>query len=286
MEGSDTVDNKTVTFADLFAGIGGFHLAFKDLGAKCVYVCEKSYWAMETYRANFGNDYKFDDDLAFYTLFLSETPDIVCAGFPCQPFSIAGKGNGFEDERSNTFHYLHDFIKFYRPKAFLLENVPRLVTHLNGRTFNFIMSHLEMLGYKVHYKVLRACDYGLPTTRQRVYIVGLRNDIPDADEFKFPNKQPLKYTMSDIFSSKCSRDIGYTIRVGGRLSGINSRHNWDTYLVEDKPRVLTIAEGAKMMGFPDNFKWPKSQHKAFILLGNSVAVDVVKLIGEKIIQKI
>ncbi|MGH1404125.1 MAG: DNA cytosine methyltransferase [Alphaproteobacteria bacterium] len=290
----------TVKFIDLFAGIGGFHLAFHDLGAKCVFASEVNPHARKTYQTNiekfapelFENE-NFNDDILKILNPAAQIPDfdILCAGFPCQPFSQAGYKRGFsenKDSRGNMFFQIRDIIKAKRPKAFFLENVRHLIKHDNGRTFAIIKKTLEDdLGYTFKYKVVKASDHGLPQHRPRVFIVGFNKDYgDDLPEFIFPEATPLKKTMSDIWGGECSREIGYTLRVGGRGSGIHDRRNWDAYWVDGKERRLTSKEGKEMMGFPSSYEFPVSEVQALKQLGNSVAVDAVEATADKILDYI
>lgn len=283
------------TFIDLFAGIGGFHLAMHRLGGKCVFASEIDLDARKTYKYNFEaispelflNDL-FNADIR--TVVPSDIPDfdLLCAGFPCQPFSQAGYKRGFDDnhksERGNLFFNIVDIIEAKKPKAIFLENVRGLVSHDSGKTFNVIRDILENeLGYSFYFKVVQASDYGLPQLRPRVFIVGFR-DEGLMRGFHFPAPKPLKFTMSDVWGGKCSRDIGFTIRVGGRGSKISDRRNWDAYLVDGKICRLSHVEAKKMQGFPDDFHLPVSDTQAIKQLGNSVAVDVVEEIGHSLID--
>lgn len=286
--------NKKITFIDLFAGIGGFHLALHQLGAECVFASEIDEFARKTYQTNFEKispnlfeKENFNADIRSINPHNIPDFDILCAGFPCQPFSQAGYKRGFEDnhhsERGNLFFNIAEIIDIKRPKAFFLENVRGLVSHDNGKTFQIIRNILENeLGYSFYYKIVQASDYGLPQLRPRAFMVGFR-DENIMKGFSFPESIPLKYTMSDIFGGECSRKIGFTMRVGGRGSDITDRRNWDNYLVDGKERRLTSVEGKKMQGFPDEFVFPVSETQAMKQLGNSVAVDAVKAVAQQII---
>ena len=201
-------------FIDLFAGIGGFHLAMSNLGAECVFASEKDKYARETYKANFDTEkFEFNDDIRKVSPDQVSEHDILCAGFPCQPFSQAGLKKGFQDghdsERGNLFFCILDILEAKRPKAFILENVRHLVKHDNGNTFRTIQDLLKKAGYTVYWQVLKASDYNVPQHRPRVFIVGFR-DADDLVPFQFPAKLPLTNTMSDIFGEKCEKDVGFT----------------------------------------------------------------------------
>ena len=183
------------------------------------------------------------------------------------------------------FFYVSDILKEKRPKAFFLENVRHLENHDNGRTFDTIKQILiKDLKYKIFYKIIKASDYGLPQHRPRIFIVGFREEDEYENDFEFPEKRKLKFTMSDVWKGKCSREIGFTLRVGGKGSGINDRRNWDSYLVDGEVRRLGVDEGKRMMGLPATYKFPVSNVQAMKQLGNSVAVDAVQAVAKQIIE--
>lgn len=276
-----------IKFIDLFAGIGGFHYALSQLGGTCVYASEWDKASRKTYLANFkdpGKDFfKGDITKKENVVCIPKNIDILCAGFPCQPFSQAGLKRGFNEARGTLFFEIAKIIKEKQPKVIFLENVRNLLSHDKGKTFNVILNILtNELNYTVFYKLIKASDYGLPTHRPRLFIIGFRSDLKYKNKFKFPDPVPLKYTMSDIFKGECDKNIGYTIRVGGRGSGIEDRRNWDSYRVDGKIKKIGVYEAKKMMGFPDNFKFPVTNSQALKQLGNSVAIDAVKLIANNI----
>ena len=183
------------TFIDLFAGIGGIRLGFEAAGGKCVFSSEFDEDACITYEANFGEHPSGD----ITKINASDIPDfdILLAGFPCQAFSIIGKKEGFANETSGTLFFdIERILKEKMPKAFMLENVKNLTAHDKGKTFRIIMSHLEALGYHVYAKVLNALDYGVPQKRERIIIVGFRDNI----FFRFPEPVPPEFrkTLKDI----------------------------------------------------------------------------------------
>ena len=149
-----------------------------------------------------------------------------------------------------------------------------LYSHDEGRTFETIKRILvEDLGYSFHHSIVKASDHGLPQHRPRLFMVGFK----DKDtEFKFPPKRKLKFTMSDVMKGKVDREIGFTLRVGGKGSAIDDRRNWDGYIVNGEVRRLTPREGKKMQGFPASFKFPVSDKEALKQLGNSVAVTAIQ----------
>ncbi len=282
-------------FIDLFAGIGGFHLALHKLGAECVFASEIDQYARKTYEHNFSkispNLFKsgnFNSDIR--NVDYSKLPDfdILCAGFPCQPFSQAGLKRGFDDvhhsERGNLFFYIAEILQIKKPQAFFLENVQGLLKHDNGKTFEVIRKILEdELEYSFYYKIVKASDYGLPQLRPRLFMVGFRNE-GILKRFDFPQHKPLKYTMSDVFKGNCDREIGYTLRVGGRGSGIDDRRNWEFYRVDGGVKRISVEEGKMMQGFPTDFEFPVSETQAMKQLGNSVAVDAIYEVAKNITE--
>jgi DNA (cytosine-5)-methyltransferase 1 len=160
----------TFTFIDLFAGIGGFRIPLQELGGECVFTSEFNLPAQRTYLANFGEMPSGD----ITQLDLASVPphDLLCAGFPCQPFSISGKMKGFEDTRGTLIYYVFQLIETHQPRVVLLENVKHLVHHDKGRTLQTILLHLGELGYEVSWKLLNASDFGVPQNRERIIIIG------------------------------------------------------------------------------------------------------------------
>jgi DNA (cytosine-5)-methyltransferase 1 len=279
---------KDFTFIDLFSGIGGFHIAMHNIGGKCVFSSEWDEAARDTYQLNFK---KISPELFDKNMFVgditkfdpSKVPnhDILCAGFPCQPFSQAGLKLGFEDTRGTLFFNIAQIIKAKRPKVILLENVRGLLSHDKGKTFNVIRNTIEELGYSFYYKIIRASDFGLPQHRPRIFIVGF-NDR--SIEFEFPEPVKLNMTMNDVFGGKVNKSIGYTLRVGGKKSPLNDRRNWDGYLVDGVEKRVGIKEAKKMQGFPDTFEFSVSISQAMKQLGNSVAIPVVEALGKSILS--
>lgn len=280
---------KKFAFIDLFAGIGGFHLAFADVGGECVFVSEWNEHARKTYQANFGRKHpelfegsNFAGDITKVDPKAIPDFDILTGGFPCQPFSHAGFKKGFADTRGTLFYNIVEIIKAKKPSAFFLENVSHLLKHDNGATFETIKNTIEdELGYSFHYKIVRASDFNLPQHRPRLFMVGFRDKKV---KFVFPTPVPLKKTLSDIFEGECAKKIGYTLRVGGRGSGIDDRRNWDSYRVNGRVVRLTPKEGKRMMGFPENFIFPVTETQALKQLGNAVAVNAIRATAAQMIQ--
>lgn len=179
------------TFIDLFAGIGGFRYAFEKTGKyKCVFSSEINTACQDVYENNFG-DRPFGDITQIST---SDIPDfdVLLGGFPCQPFSICGKKKGFEDTRGTLFFDICRIIKDKKPKAIVLENVQHLTKHDKGRTFKIIIETLQDLGYNVSYKVLNAINFGLPQNRERIFIVGSKDNLFNFERLKTQPKTILR----------------------------------------------------------------------------------------------
>lgn len=283
------------TFIDLFAGIGGFHLAMENLGGRCVFASEIDEHARKTYEHNFKPrnpdlfiNGSFNDDIRKISPHDLPDFDVLCAGFPCQPFSQAGYKRGFNDthksERGNLFFNIVEILEAKRPKAFFLENVRGIVHHDNGKTFKIIREIIEHeLGYSFYFQIIKASDFGLPQLRPRAFMIGFRDDGL-LRNFQFPQPIPLKFTMSDVWGAPCDREIGYTLRVGGRGSKIGDRRNWDNYLVNGETKQIMPEQARKMQGFPDDFAFPVPKSQAMKQLGNSVAVDAVQACAEKMLD--
>jgi DNA (cytosine-5)-methyltransferase 1 len=278
-------------FIDLFAGIGGFHVAFHNAGAECVFVSEWDEPARATYRHNF---YKVSPDVFRNGNFVGditqvneqEMPDfdIITGGFPCQPFSQAGFKKGFNEARGTLFFDVVRLMREKKPKAFFLENVRGLYAHDGGKTFETIKRIIEEdLGYSFHAKIVKASDFGMPQHRPRLFMVGFR----DGHNFEWPeSEKKLRYNMSDVWGGKCDKEIGFTLRVGGRGSSITDRRNWDSYRVNGKVVQLGPKQGLKMQGFPEWFEFPEdvSDVQSMKQLGNSVAVPAIQAVAERIIE--
>ena len=276
-------------FIDLFAGIGGFHLALHNLGAKCVFASEWNEHARKTYEQNFkpispslfktGN---FAGDITQVSKKDIPDFDILTGGFPCQPFSQAGKQKGFDDTRGTLFFDIAEIIKVKKPAAFFLENVRHLYSHDEGRTFQTIKRILtEELGYSFQEFIVKASDHGLPQFRPRLFMIGFRD--PKLSITPPPHRE-LAFNMSEVMGGKVEREIGYTLRVGGKASGVHDRRNWDGYIVNGKEKRLTPRQGLKMQGFPDDFEFPVSDNEAMKQLGNSVAVWAIQDYAKQIIK--
>ena len=306
---------KSLRFIDLFAGIGGIHTAFEDAGAKCVFASEWDAHARATYESNFKNSnpdlFTFvDSESGPYQPFfagditkiteqisggLDPIPDfdILTAGFPCQPFSQVGLRKGMDEARGTLFF---DILKILsakkaagRPaKAFLLENVQGLLKHKSGEKFtlDIIAENLKSLGYTFDVFKVRASDFGVPQHRPRLFLIGFL-DHKVRERFKEPQAIELDpKLLSRILGGKVERTIGWTLRVGGRGSGLGDRRNWDTYEVDGSPLRIEWQHGLKLQGFPPRFKFPASvpDSQRMKQLGNSVAVPAVRAYAEAMIK--
>lgn len=301
------------TFIDLFAGIGGIRQAFERNGAQCVFSSEIDKFAQQTYYLNY-NEMPHGDITQINEWDIPKF-DILCAGFPCQAFSIAGKRLGFDDTRGTMFFEVARILKYHKPKALFLENVKGLLSHDKGKTFKTMLEILEKnLGYKVFYKVLNARDFGVPQNRERIMIVGFLNNITD---FEFPNNFNYKVKVGDILEN--SVDEKYTISdrlwqshqkrkeknilkgngFGYRLFNkdseytgtISARYYKDgsEVLIEQdnkNPRKLTPREAARLQGFDDDFIIGVSDLQAYKQFGNSVPVKMISAVAKNIINKL
>ena len=193
------IENPKFKFIDLFAGIGGFRLALQNLGGKCVFTSEWDKQAQKTYRANFGETPFGDITKEETKQYIPDGFDVLCAGFPCQAFSIAGKRGGFEDTRGTLFFDVAEIIKRKQPKAFFLENVKGLRSHDKGKTLETILNVLRNdLGYYVpDPQIVNAKDFGVPQNRERIYIVGFHISL-NIDKFNYPKPTNQNVTFADV----------------------------------------------------------------------------------------
>lgn len=306
-------------FIDLFCGIGGFRIGFERAGCQCAWSCDKDKFAQQTYEANFGERPHGD----IYSVAIRDIPehDILCAGFPCQPFSIAGvskklslgRKHGFADkEQGNLFFAIADIIDFHQPSAFILENVKHLTTHDQGRTFEKINEILDGLGYKVHPHIIDARDV-VPQHRERIFLIGFQ----DNREFRFGDLPKRTRTLSDVFEKnvpkkytlsdhlwKYLRDYAAKHRAAGHgfgyglVTGRDTARTLSARYYKDgseilisqgstkNPRRLTPRECARLMGFPDDFRIPVSDTQAYKQFGNSVVVPVVEHLAAAVVESL
>jgi len=270
------IDNK-VKFIDLFCGIGSFHYSLSKVGFECVMACDIFKPAVITYEKNYGIKPLGD--------IIDIEPDkipkfnIICAGFPCQPFSNIGKHKGMKDDRGMLFYQIMKFVHYHKPEIILLENVPALLKHDSGNTFLKIKNEIIKGNYDVEYSILKCSDYGIPQNRKRLFIVGTRSDLKINNILKFEKIRTK--TLSHFLGKNFNKDIAYTIRCGGKRSPINDKHNWDGYFVDGKEYRLTIEDCLKLQGF-ENFELCGSKNEQYKLVGNTIPTNFTKLIAEKI----
>lgn len=312
------------TFIDLFAGIGGMRIAYEAAGGHCVYSNEWNKYSQQTYYANFGE--QPDGDITKVNAEDIPDHDILVAGFPCQPFSIAGvskkqslgRATGFEDKTQGTLFFdVCRILKAKRPKAFMLENVKNLCSHDKGRTFKVIQESLAELNYKMFFQIIDGKAY-VPQHRERIVIVGFDMERYGHDvDFRFDlqplAKQPVikdiletdvneKYTLSDKlwiylqnYAAKhkaAGNGFGYGIApLDGISRTISARYYKDGSEIliaqEGKnPRRLTPRECARLQGFPDSFKIPVSDTQAYKQFGNSVVVPLMAEVAKLVVGKL
>ena len=297
----------TFKFIDLFAGIGGIRLAFEQNGANCVFSSEWDENAKKTYEANF-HEKPFGDITKIEPDSIPDF-DILTGGFPCQPFSMIGKREGFNHKTQGTlFFHIAEILRVKSPTSFLLENVPGLLTHDNGRTFSIIMETLDDLGYDVKTSVLNSADFGLPQTRKRLYFVGFKKSLKT--NFAFP-KGRGKIVGIGPFIEKDAEGPSISKRLqesyifkkdDGHPEIVDENSNFPvktlcasyhkiqritgTFVRGGKTglRLLTEKECKAIMGFPMDFKIPVSRTQMYHQFGNSVAIPVVAEIAKKMIS--
>ena len=269
-------------FIDLFCGIGSFHYSFRKLGLECTMACDINVTARDTYKLNYDMEPLGD----ICDISPSDIPryDLLCAGFPCQPFSQIGQQRGLDDERGTMFYQIMKFIDYHSPSFVLLENVPALVNHNGGSTFKMITQRISELGYKVGHKVLTCSDYGIPQNRKRLFIVGVKNHInADPNEILDLKKYAVHVTLSEYLGKPFERTVAYTLRCGGRSSPINDRHNWDGYWVNGEEYRLTLEDGLRLQGFDPSFTLTGSTTQQWRQIGNTIPTIFTELIGKNLI---
>lgn len=268
-------------YADLFCGMGSFSYSFHKLGFECVFACDVCSCARANFERNFGVRPAGDVEQV-----ASLPPhDVLCAGFPCQPFSHAGQHGGFEDARGTLFFHVMRLVADARPAYVVLENVPALLTHDGGRTFAVVRACLARAGYAVEHAVLTCSDYGLPQRRRRLLVVAARDPRPDAPPFFDFTAHRARVTLTDFFGRAFARDFAYTIRCGGRASGIADRHNWDAYLVDGAVHRLTLAEAKRLQGFGVDYVLVGPETRQWKLLGNTIPTVLTHLVGLRLRER-
>lgn len=321
-------------FIDLFSGLGGFRIALESLGGECVFSSDNDKFVNEVYRQNFGVLPTGD----ITTVPNSEIPDhnILCAGFPCQPFSIGGYRKGFSDTRGTLFFEIERILRTKKPEAFILENVKGLVSHDSGNTLNTILktlsktvngikyNHPKNLGYHVNFKILNSKDFGVPQSRERIFIVGIRNP---KNKFIFPDGKNIpEKKLIDILFSYDDKKNEY--RVGTNVSSQIFKHleaKKDKFKLDpqvpliayevrpsrcsfrqdglsqtltakmgtggnnvpiyvQEMRKLTIRECLDIQGYPKSYIEVPQGMQSYKQIGNSLTVPVVKEIAKNILK--
>lgn len=306
---------------DLFAGTGGFSLALEQTGLfKTVFANDFDPSSKEIFNLNFNIDLTFKD---IHDIKPTDIPncDIITAGFPCQPFSIAGKRIGFDDDRSNVFWKLMEIIKIKLPDIILLENVKNLISHDKGNTFKIIKKSIRKLGYFIKYQILNTADIsGIPHNRERIYIIGFL-DQDMCNNFKFPSivkkygnvidyleetpdtkyyytkKSAIYNVLKKTITKEVKDNVVYQYRryyVRENKSNLcptltanmgTGGHNVPLILQNKNIRKLTPKECFNLQGFPENYKLPinMADSKLYKLAGNAISVPIIKLIGKNIL---
>ncbi len=302
--------------------MGGFRIAFESAGCKCVFSSEIDKNAVETYELNFGDTPAGD----ITKIDAKDIPDhdILCAGFPCQAFSIAGKRLGFEDTRGTLFFDVARILKEKKPLAFFLENVKGLTNHDGGKTLKVILSTLDSIGYQYKFAVLNAMHYNVPQNRERWYCVGVRKDSGiDLNSFCFPEKRKLTNTVDKIILPRdnvshkydctptCEDNVTYWVKqkninvtnmtlayeirkskcqfkndgISPCLTAKMGTGGNNVPVVVSQMRKLTEEECLEIMGYPKTYKLTGGYH-SYKQIGNSVVVPVISLIAKELVKKI
>ncbi len=313
---------KKFTFIDLFAGIGGTRIAFEGAGGECVFTSEWDKYCQFTYLANFKE--KPHGDIRVIDEKNIPDHDLLLAGFPCQPFSIAGvsknkslgRAHGFKHvKQGNLFFDIARIILEKRPKAFLLENVKNLKTHDKGNTFKVISETLDSLGYETFVEVLDAKSY-VPQHRERIFIVGFRKEISKSIKFNFPKSHKRNKNLKDILEKTVDSKYTLSDKLWNYLQNYAKKHkekgngfgfglidpetdditrtlsaryykDGSEILIRQKnknPRRLTPRECARLMGFDDSFKIAVSDTQAYKQFGNALCVPLVSSIAKEMIK--
>lgn len=315
-----------VKFIDLFAGIGGFHQALKNTNSECVFASEWDKKCQEIYEKNFN--LKPCGDITKIEAKVIPNHNLLCAGFPCQAFSISGKRLGFNEIRGTLFFDVVRVAKFHKPEVIFLENVKNFLKHDDGKTINVVRSTLENLNYDVFYSLLNSSNYEIPQSRERIYILGFRKDL-NVKDFSFPkpsnksvsltdfllpdkltdefviNRKDIfleknKIIQKDIFGNYPQKTIrlghvnkggqgeriysplGHSIALTAYGGGVGSKTG--LYLVNKRVRKLAPRECARISGFPDSFRIHENKSVCYSQFGNTVVVNVVKLIMERVFK--
>jgi DNA (cytosine-5)-methyltransferase 1 len=313
---------ENLKFIDLFCGIGGFRTALDSMGHSCVFSSDWDKEAQKTYKNNFGE--KPEGDITIINENNVPNHDILCAGFPCQPFSISGKRLGFEDLRGNLFYDIVRIAAYHQPKYLLLENVANFYTHDSGRTLETVIRSLNDINYNVTFKVLNASNFGIPQSRKRIYFVAIRKDIT-AINYTFPEPIYTQVSLKNIILPDSETKHLITnrndivlpsqtyniknnnfkpIRIGHLNKGGQGERIYHIdghaitlsaygggvgsktglYLINGVVRKLHPEECRKIMTFPENFKYHSSPNEAYKQFGNAVMPNMIKYLAENLLN--
>ena len=274
-------------FFDLFAGIGGFRIALEREGFTCIGFCEIDKWARKLYKAyyNVREEEEYEDATKINPEDLPDF-DILCAGFPCQAFSIAGKRRGFEDTRGTLFFEIARIAKVKRPTYLLLENVKGLLSHDEGKTFEIILKTMDELGYDAEWQVLNSKDFGVPQNRDRVFIIGHLRGKSRPKIFPLSETDKVYYKLSEA-QKEIHQDSELAVTLTAR-----QYVSWTGNYIKVgdlKIRRLTPLECFRLQGFPDDIyylarKLGISDSQLYKMTGNAVTVQVVQSIARKLIK--
>lgn len=306
-------------FIDLFCGLGGFRIAFEKMGGECVFSSDIDEPVQKTYEMNFGE--KPHGDITKIDAKNIPDHDILCAGFPCQPFSTAGRRLGFEESRGTLFFEVARILKEKQPIGFVLENVKGLTNHDGGNTLDVIINTIHEIGYDCKYEVLNAKNYNVPQNRERWYCVGVRKDSGiNINDFVFPQNEELRIKLCDIIeqgidrtdyanTEACERNVkkfvelkkvdvtpytlAYDIRpsrchfvkgdISNCLTAKMGTGGSNVAVVIAQNRKLTERECLRLMGFPGEYRIGKG-YQAYKQIGNSVVVPVICKLAEELVH--
>lgn len=315
--------NATFKFIDLFAGVGGFRMALQNVGGSCIFSSEWNKHAQVTYEKNYGE--KPDGDITSLETKanIPEHFDILCGGFPCQAFSIAGYQKGFQETRGTLFFDIADIARKHQPRVVFLENVKNLLTHDKGNTFQVIQNALEELGYSVYFQVLNSMTHAnVPQNRERIFIVAFnKKQVQNHAEFKFPKEIPLTKTIHDFLETDrvdqkyyYKEDHMYYPTLKESMTSRDTLYQWRrVYVRENKSNVcptltanmgagghnvpllvdnfgirkLTPKECFAFQGYPvDKMVLPENMANSALYMqaGNSVTMPLIQRIGEQILK--
>ncbi len=317
-----THKNKKYDVVSLFAGIGGFDIAFENAGFNPIWANDIDKYACMTFEENVHKNIVCGD----INEHLGEIPkhDVLVGGFPCQPFSTLGKLKGFDDERGTLFFTIKEILKKHDTKVVVLENVKNIVNHDGGKTFKRIVSELEELGYSVNHKILNSSDYGIPQRRNRVYIVAFNKKYFNDATFEYPKAKKLTITTQDILDKNVDEKYFLSKKVIGTILGKGTkgyiveptidlpicktltasmhkmhRASQDNYVTDEvnfkkncdpelktSLRKLTPNECRQLQGFPSDWKQVVSDTQAFKQFGNAVTVDVAYAVAKQVYKYI